>query len=232
MSLRRALALTLVPLALVGAFAVRGQERASLGPRAFHLDAPIPGEITTLVDAKSRVDYSLPTFPAMVVASPCGALVSVSLTLRQVYATWIEAPLAERQVGLVYSANIWMSVSKKATWQDPISSATELPDLQDVFASDDFPTGLAMGTVRSHTAWVNELGPGFSCTGGDSSQPSNARSGGVGGEDPGLGGGSYMTFDNSLLGQLMWMENGVVVHLVGPYTAAQLTAMASQIQWI
>lgn len=159
--------------------------------------APIPGEITTLADAQGRAAYPVLIIPDATVSHPCLGT-ALPLELKEVWASPTALARSDRQVGLTYTSGIWVSFTPKSWYRTSIAAATELPPVSSVFSRDDFPDGLTTDVVRGHTAWIAEAGAGICAAGSESDDA-----------------------------HLEWMENGVVVHLAGPYLAAKLQALAA-----
>lgn len=168
--------------------------------------APIPGELTTIADARSRAAYPILTIPETSMIHPCRGL-AFTVQLQEVWASSTAVSRSDRQVGLTYNSGIWVSYTPESWYRDSIASATELPAVSRAFSSDDFPDGLTTGVVRGHTAWLAEVGPGV-CA-------SESQSGGP------------LPYSEALMAHLEWMEDGVVIQLAGPYPVAQLQALAS-----
>lgn len=234
MGIRRAIIATGIPiLAMVALTLIQSDHgdntalrRSSFADARIDFSAPIPGELTTLVDARSRVDYPIPTLQPQSLPDPCKLGTMVTLVLKEVWATRLPVERTMRQVGLTYSGGVWISVTPKQRFNDSIALQNDLPLIADAFAPDDDPSAdLSSGSVRGRTAWLNELGPGSICP------PPSASSASYQEPGPEAGVGN-LPYADALSGHLTWMENNVVVHMSGPYNVATLQAMASGIVWI
>jgi hypothetical protein len=191
------------------------------GPRQ-----PIAGEAVTLPEAQTRVDFPIPVLPAAALADACNDQGPAPLTLLQVWvSSFAEGEEYAPQVGMNYSHGIWVSLS-------PLSSHTfgdveELPAVEDFFDPGwSYPDGLITGVVRDHVAWKAPISPDFDC--GSGSQVPGVPLGEVTPlpvpevEAPPVG---AVMYDPLQTGSIKWLENGVVINLVGPYPTDILSAI-------
>ena len=112
-----------------------------------------------------------------------------------------------------------MSLTPKAFYSTSIAN-DELVPLAQAFDASDYPAELTAGTVRNHIAWLNEMDPGLKCNDEDATAPDAISSVAPQTE--------ISRFDQTQTGNVMWVENGVVVHLVGPFPIERLISLAAQ----
>lgn len=233
MRLRRVIIPTLIPILILGYILFFKQEPRIHSNRQVRFGAPIPGAdlMPTLIDARSRVDYPIPTLTPTTLPDPCQAGKMVTLALKDIWASRTSIDRDLRQVGLTYSGGVWMSVTPKIRQVDPIPSLSELPTVLEFFSPDDFPDELITGVTRGHVAWLNELGPGDLCS-------ERADEGDIVIIDPGENGPGApagtepLRFLGTVTAHIEWMENDVIIHLTGPYNISTLQALAGTINWI
>lgn len=164
--MRRLLVGLLVP-ALVASMAVAEAfftSDPSPSPRAeaAYQTQPIPGELTSLAEARQRVSYSLPLVKASALSNPCGSGAG-PVTLLDVWASpaTSESTPSERQVGMNYTHGLWVSLAPPSLYVFP--DEAELPTVEQAFSPDDYPASVSTGSVRGHVAWVRQGDPAAAC---------------------------------------------------------------------
>ena len=194
------------------------------------LPGPIPGAPVTLAEALQSVDYGIPLLgqPQGTLLDPCSSEI-MPLVLLNTWVSGAGTDVSLRQVGLVYNMGIWMSVTPKAALRPSIMSGNDLVPVGQAYPSEDAVSGMSTTTVRGHVAWAAELTSDFDCS-------SKAPWSGV---EPGpilptseptpietdLSEG--YRYDAAQTGHLVWLENGVLIHLTGPFNLGVLKSIAT-----
>lgn len=190
---------------------------------------PIPGERVSLERAASRVPYSIPVLPSEKLNDPCDGA-SSEVSVLAVWASTTATSREDRRTGMNYSHGIWVSISPISGLDAQAQAKGELRPVEEAFSKDDYPEGLRTGGVRGHVAWIKDLSAEFSCesTGrvgvdaphGESAAPGSPSST-----------SKAIMYDPTQIASLNWAEQGVVVELVGPYSAETLSELAQGITW-
>ena len=182
------------------------------GPRrASQLKSPIIGDQVTIAEARARVDYRIPLLPPRSLRDPCG-VAPEPLTLVRAWASGKDFDRGMRQVGLTYNMGIWVSVTPQEWMSPPNDTSAELTTLANTFPPDDIPPGQVDGTVRGRQAWIAERDLSSLC----SSRTSIDLSGRV-----------VADYDPTVSTNLTWKENGLVIHVVGPFSSDELRSLLS-----
>jgi hypothetical protein len=202
------------------------------------LGTPIPGEAVSLAQARLRVDYPIPILDSSTLPDACTS-VQAPVTLIQMWATSEGEDRELRQVGSSYSHGLWISVTPLAGYN--FGNVSEMPTVESWFGPEDPVTELETSRVRGHVAWAGELDPNFSCEGApvpDAIQSPSANVPRVHTEEEECAGlkcvpdAPKIMFNPMMTGSVTWLENGVAVNLVGPYSVAQLAVLAENISWV
>jgi hypothetical protein len=218
----------LLPLGLILALYIGGPQHKGVPVVDAHgntrslarLPSPIPGELVSLPDAKSRVDYPIPILPAAQLQDACNSGATLQLEMQHVFSTSVAASRGTRQVGVTYNGGVWMSLSPKLYFANSVDkSGSELKSVVTAFNASDFPAGLTTGHVRGHVAWLREPDAGSPCFSDSSSTVDPSSSSAPTFPSP--------QYDSSKMAHLMWLENGTVIDLVGPYSVDQLQSVAA-----
>lgn len=186
---------------------------------------PVAGVETSLANA--LVDASLPAVPVLGsidVPDPCTGS-SAPLVLLHTYVS-VDSPNSADILGFVYSSGVWMSLSTLDQFDsDLIDQSGELVPVEQALSEDDRPKDLVTGTVNGHVAWVRELSPSFSCT--DDGVENGVET------TPGapVPGSAAPIYDPTLTASIRWVENGAMIHLVGPLSLDELTKVAGSATW-
>lgn len=168
--------------------------------------SPIDGEPVTLAEARARVDYEIPVLPPIALNDPCGGG-SEELALQQVWASHESVDRGDRQVAIAYNVGIWMTVTPKTSMSDTIGS--ELPTVGSFFDAGDSPARLIDGSVRGHSAWINERDADSSCS------VSSTWLGRI-----------------ETTSHLNWVERNLFIHIAGPFSAAELSHIANGVTFV
>ena len=225
----------LVPLAVAGTVFVaqlgsHGDEGVGVPfrPGTAPWMGPIPGTQTTLAAAEAAAAFQeVPLLTPVTVKDPCtGAAEQVELL-----ETWVNSVAADssKQLGFVYTDGVWMSVSSVESFDTDAIKGGELAPLDSVFSPDERPTSLRDAEVRGHAAWVKDLSSDFSCKDAVAVVGSDSVPGPT--DAPPIP-SSDRVFDVTQTASLRWVENGVMVHLVGPFSIDDLTAIADGVTWV
>lgn len=213
-------ALVLVSVALMRLDGTQPNENRTFGSQT----GPIPGERVSEAEAKSRVAYAVPVLPPGGARNPC---TEADSRIERI-ALWASeegtAPQL-RQVASAYTLGVWMSASPIKLMGPRVTASGELLPVEEAFSSDDYPDELRTSRVRGHVAWVNELSPEFTC------ERTDQRPSGDPPSDP-ESHSAPRYFDGSQTGHVMWVENGLMIHLTGPFSAADLVAQAQRIRYL
>jgi hypothetical protein len=202
------------------------------------LGTPIPGEPVSLAQARLRVDYPIPILGSSALPDACTE-VQGPVTLIQMWATSEGEDRELRQVGSSYSHGLWISVTPLAGYN--FGNVSEMPTVESWFGPEDPETRLETSSVRGHVAWAGQLDPNFSCEGArvpEVIQSPSANVPEVHTEEKECAGlkcvpdAAKIMFNPMMTGSVTWLENGVAVNLVGPYSVAQLAALAENITWV
>jgi hypothetical protein len=206
---------------------------------------PIVGELVNISDAHRLTDYPIPLLPKATLTDPC-THAATTVSLAQVWTNRELKDRSLRQVALTYNVGLWMTVTPKTWFVDKIASAQELPPAETAFAAFDYPTGTTTGSVRGHTAWVQQSGENLSCGSAQfwAGPPDTASGSEPQCEDaqlrhpmilprgwptssplPWCRGTGPAHYDGAG-SEVRWMENGVVIDLTGPFTIDQLASLA------
>lgn len=195
--------------------------------------APILGERVSLSEAKSRTAKPIPILGDGNLTEACsgrGEAIELQYLMASRPPTKGE-PTGDSelgpqssfvQAGAVYNLGLRMSMSPKISARNAISqggSGKELKPIPDneTFEPGDYRRGQRGATIRGHVAWAKELDAESLCRDGtSSSQASEQR--------PRRGA-------SSADGNVMWLERGWVIHLWGPYSVDELSAIADGISF-
>jgi hypothetical protein len=220
-----------VPLVIAGSLFVladgdhaqdRGEGSSYLGvSRAV---APIPGALTTLAEAEGLVDFPIPVLPQTILPDPCSG-VKTAISIQQVWASTDDVPKDSMQVGVTYTHGLWMSINSLGLYT--FADAAEIPPVEEVFDPADFPQGLYDTQVRGHPAWAKDFDPDFKCA----QQNPGGHAHVTTTPDPPTNEATALLYDPRVTGSIRWMENGAVIHLVGPFTVGQLIELADGLSW-
>jgi hypothetical protein len=186
---------------------------------------PIAGVETSLAEA--RVDAAfpkIPVLPSLGVTNPCDGS-SDTLTLVHSYVSVVDVGAAD-VLGFVYSDGVWMSISSPKLYSETAFAGSELASLDRAFPDPaDRPADLSVTDVRGHVAWAKELSDTFACPQANPRPAANPS--------PGLSGLAELppVFNPLQTASLRWIENGVVVHLVGPLPLEELMKVAEVLEW-
>lgn len=154
----------------------------------------------------------------------------MTVSLQKVYASEIGVSRSLRQIGLVYSGGLWVSVTPKAYLSENSVAGSELSTVSEAFAADDFPGDMSTDTVRGHVAWATQLLPSALCPAGSNSTASEEASMVSVGDGGLFGSGPPFSWD--AVAELVWLENDVVLHVGGPFNVATLKSIVQTITWL
>ena len=195
------------------------------------LTSPIAADAVTLAEARARAPYPIPLLPGLPLPQVCGEGDS-SLTLLQAWSNYAGTDPKLHQSALTYNHGVYLQLEPISAFR--FGDVPDLPPVEKAFAPDDFPTALVTSTVRDHVAWVAELEPSITCPGPAESIWYTP------GPDcpnkmctispPSQVSGAFM-FSPTETAVLQWLEQGVVMELVGPYPSETLRTIAEGIRW-
>lgn len=201
--------MTVIVLALNFAFQQGQPNPSSLFVGSQRNAAPIPGRPVEWWVAVREAGAPLPRLPSRVLLDACSDAAG-PLEVRRVWSSGHERLW---HIGINYSHGIWMTVAEEHHYR--MAARTELPPLDRMFPSFDYPAGLADGVVRSHAAWIGELDPGFECPRG----AGNSSRG-------------WWIYDPTSTATLSWKEHDAVIEVSGPYPSGVLADLATGIRWL
>lgn len=193
------------------------------------LTNPISGELLSLAEAQDRAPFSLPVLPGVEIPNPCTGKAE-QLQLLEVWASAEGTTPQDRQVGMVYSGGVWVMVESVGRWSETIQKAGELPSVDAL----DEPGRLIDARVRGHNAWTVEAKP-TPCEEVNRASPPQ-----VVGPSPNPGVSPTVDpsdtkpavlYDPARTGSIRWVENGLVIEIVGPLSVKELTDLAEGLSW-
>ena len=171
--------------------------------------APISGRSVEWHVAVDEAGTPLPRLPSLPLRDACNDEVA-PLEVREV---WSSGPGGLWHIGINYSHGIWMTLAEEHNYR--MAGQTELPPLDRMFPSFDYPIGLSDGEVRGHAAWIGEFDPDLRCPRG-AGEPSHG----------------WWIYDTSATATLSWKEHDAVIEISGPYPSGVLADLATGIRWL
>ena len=195
----------------------------------FFPSQPIPGQEVSFLEAQEDATFPVPTLPAVTLPDPCTEQ-DTTLTL---VASWVAVDQVGKsnQLGFTFNDGVWVSVTSLTEYDASSTSQAELLPVEKAFSPEDYPVQLQTGTVNEHTAWTKDIDPQFSCetaatvpvalTGAASSTPGSSAPQPRG----------PVMYDPTLIGDVTWAENGVVLDIAGPYDVGILTSIAEKVSF-
>lgn len=189
---------------------------------------------TQAVDFGGRV----PVLPSSTLTDPCTGLSTPVSPL----VGWVSQPDStgtSNQAAFNYTNGIWLAVTPPSMYAPGVAKNGELATVAQFFSDASDPVSLTDGSVAGHEAWVKQLGkidcgasvavqaggfgtsPQIAATNDSTASPAIPSS-------PGTG---AIMFSPQTTGDVMWMENGMILELAGPYAADILEKLASQVTW-
>ena len=201
---------------------VRRAKPRSRMPGPLTFDAPIPGIETDLATARASAAFDgVPILPRVSLTDVCTG----EPTPLQLLGVWTRTadPGSSGQLGFLYSNGVWMSAEDVKEYDAEVMEGVELRPIDDVI--DASSTSLFTSNVDGHVAWSKDLSPYFSCP--DATDDPNVTSATPGAPSP----HERRIFDPTLTASLRWVENDVMIHLVGPLPLSDLRQLAEGITW-
>lgn len=209
--------------------------------------APIPGSLTTLPIAKQQAGYGVPILKSAPLSDRCGRDRVFGLVNIWVGGGETDEGVEPVQLGMNHTHGVWVSVSPSALME--FGAVSEMPTVESWFPPEDYPSELFTTSVRGHTAWANEFDSEvFSCDTGEEVSVENDLTEGLtepnlsASPDPALGCVSdecppedetqvpavpapAFMYDPITSGSIKWMEDDLVIHVVGPFTVSELAEL-------